>query len=196
VCTDEERIYPVPPWPAPADPSTAYVRVVPSGSDSTTSVLAVTLADGQVQEVAPQELAGPGMNVQGERWSVEDAVAGELVFRWNGPTITAAEPGQVDPRWQTEVPGTAVRNVAGDDSTVAVVSYDRDVGHNPFQPPPAGDAGLAEWPAYVSVIDAASGEVLSSTRFDAGVRDVVVPGAGRAYVQARGESVLVGANRS
>src|SRR5699024_9080071 len=99
-----------------------------------------------------------------------------------------------DPRWQTEVPGTAVWNVAGDDSTVAVVSYDRDVGHNPFQPPPAGDAGLAEWPAYVSVIDADSGEVLATTRFDSGVRSVVVPAPDRAFVQAPGGAVLVGAD--
>src|SRR5699024_8913170 len=150
VCTDEERIYPVPPWPAPADPSTAYVRVVPSGSDSTTSVLAVTLADGQVQEIAPQELAGLGMNVQGERWSIEDAVAGELVFRWNGPTITASVPGEARPRWQLELPGTAVRNVVGDDSTVAVVSYDRDPGHDPLQPPPPEDTAPGRWPAHVT----------------------------------------------
>ncbi|HLS64510.1 MAG TPA: hypothetical protein VK060_14100 [Ruania sp.] len=195
VCTDEELIYPVAPRPAPADPSMAYVQVAPAGSDSIASVLAVTLADGQVQEVAPQELAGLGMNVQGERWSIEDAVAGDLVFRWNGPTITAAEPGEVDARWQAEVPGTAVRNVVGGDSTVAVVSYDRDPGHNPLQPPPPDDAALGEWPAYVTVIDAGSGEVISATRFDDDVRDVVVPEPGRAYVQVHGESVLVGADR-
>src|SRR5699024_5541888 len=126
------------------------------------------------------------------RWSIEDAVAGELVFRWNGPTITASVPGEARPRWQLELPGTAVRNVVGDDSTVAVVSYDRDPGHNPLQPPPPEDTAPGRWPAHVTVIDADSGEVISSTRFDAGVRDVVVPGPGRAYVQARGESVLVG----
>src|SRR5699024_4188330 len=150
-------------------PATAYLRVQDPAEQSIDRMLAVQLTDGSVQEIAARDVAGFATNPTTDLWTIQDALADDLVLRWSGTAVTAASAADGQQQWQVEVPGTAVRKVVGAGHTVAVISYDDGAGHNPFVPPPEQHSDSRSWPTHVTVVDGSTGETISTTWFADGV---------------------------
>ncbi|WP_168211591.1 PQQ-binding-like beta-propeller repeat protein [Ruania zhangjianzhongii] len=188
LCPGEEHLEPVPPRWAGTE-NVMYVEVV--GDDQAESVLAVSTADGTVQELPARDVG----RVTSQGLNIEDASAGDLLFRWRTTNVTAAHASTLEQRWQVEVPGLRVRTVGGDRETVTIVSDAAASEHNPWVPPLPDDTdrGMLEYPTYVTVVDAETGEILSTTLVPEGVSDVQALPGQRALVTTYEGMVLVGA---
>lgn len=158
-------------------------------------LFSVDLADGAVREVDPDEVGGSETPIA-EADLVDllpvlsTSTAGDLVLGWDGTDVTATGAGDGQQRWQTSVPGQTVRDTDAAHGTLAIVTD--APGHNPYVPLPGQATGE---PARVSVVAAGSGEVLSTTLFPDGVRQVTVATSQQVLVQELppGRATLIGA---
>lgn len=173
LCASQEYAYPLPPSWAGTD---ALMYAVVEEDSDPQSLLAVSMADGAARELPAWDV-GPSTSVR--PLDIEDYSAGDLLFRWGTVDVAAVEATTLEQRWQVEAPGARVRSVSGDSETVAIVSHATPSGHNPMVPPLAEEEerGLLEYPTHVTVVDAASGEIVSTTLVPTGVRGLqALPG--------------------
>lgn len=167
ICSTEQYVYPLPPRWAGSD-ALLYAVVE---EDQPQSLLAVSVADGETQELPARDVGG---STSARPLEIASASAGELVLRWRTVTVTAAEAPSLAQRWQVEVPGLRVRQAVGDGETVAILSDAPRSGHNPMVPALADEdeRHMFEYPTYVTVVDGRSGEVLSTTLVPQGVHRI------------------------
>lgn len=173
LCSSEEYVYPLPPHRAGTD---ALAYAVVEASTEPQALLAMDVADGTVQEVPSRDF---GASASERPLDVWDFSAGGLVFRSSTVDVTASEALTLQRRWQLESPGVRVRSVTGDSETAVIISAARAAEHNPMVAPLADESerDFLQHPAYVTVVDADSGEIISTTLVPEGVSDVrALPG--------------------
>lgn len=188
ICGDEEIVYPLPVHRAGSD-SVMYA-VVEEDADRQ-AVLAITVADGGVEELPEHSLG----SMSAHFLHIEDFSAGDLVFAWSTRDVTAAQAPTLEQQWQVRAPGLRVRSVVGDSETVAIVSDAAHPEHNPLVPelPDSSERDVLEYPTYVTVVDAVSGETISTTLVPEGVFQVLPLPGHRALVETFEGMMLVGA---
>ena len=188
VCGDEEVVYPLPTEMAGSD---SVMYAVVEEDVERQSVLAITVADGGVEELPEHSLGSMSTHFL----RIEDFSAGDLVFGWSTLGVTAARAPTLEQQWQVQAPGLRVRSVVGDSDTVAIVSDAEHPQHNPLVPelPDSDERDVLEYPTYVTVVDAVSGETISTTLVPEGVFQVLTLPGHRALVKTFEGMMLVGA---
>lgn len=165
---------------------TGYAFVTAYERESEDRFFTVDMADGTARELSLSEFGGDDIDVTDDgRQQVSTATAGNLQLTWNGPEVTASLLTNGEERWQVTVPGDKVEHVTGDASTVVIVT-EAGSGHNPFLPPDPDDP-----PEHVTIVQADTGEILSSTLFPHGTRRLVVTAPGQVYVQGPDGATLL-----
>lgn len=188
VCGEGEYVYPL---PASWAGTGSVMYAVVEEDVQWQALLAISLADGVVEELPEHSLG----SMSSHSLNLRNFSAGDLVFRWSTRDVTAAQAPTLEQRWQVEVPGLRVRTVVGDSGTVAIVSDAAHPEHNPLVPPlpDASERHSFEYPTYVTLVDAVSGEVISATLVPEGVHNVLTLPGHRALLQTFEGIMLVGA---
>src|SRR5699024_6041767 len=148
-------------------------------------LLTVDMSDGTVRELSLAELGIVGTEVADAYDELRTATAGDLHLTWNGPELTASTLTDGEERWQVAVPGQKVERVTAGAETVVIVTA-AGSGHNPFLPTDPDDP-----PEYVTVLQADTGEILSTTLFPRATGRAVVPAPGQVYIQDQEGAALL-----
>ena len=188
VCGDEDVVYPLRASWAGTD---SLMYAVVEEDVQTQTLLAISLADGVVEELPERSLG----STSSQPLDIENFSAGDLVFQWSTRDVTAAQAPTLEQRWQVQVPGLRVRTAVGDSETVAIVSDAEHPEHNPLLPPlpDVSERLSTAYPTHVTLVDAVSGEVISTTLVPEGVHNILTLPGHRALMETFEGTMLVGA---